>query len=77
MNTAKEIASLVQGASAITFLHGYAVFHDRDRILFEPGKELKVRRTSNGRCTYAEFKYKDGSILKYSWNERDGMRINT
>ena len=71
-----EIKEACEGASAITFLYGYAQFPNGQKLHFEQGKELSVKRTPNGRCTYAKFKYSDGSIIEFSWSESLGSKIN-
>lgn len=79
MSIAKEVADKTQHCVAVSFAAGYAVVDMRGgRVLFPPGRLINERRTEDGRCTFAEYEYADGSRLEFfghatqgnSWGEK-------
>lgn len=57
---------------AVTLYGGYAMPYKGDRILFQGGRIGKERRNANGRVTFLECSYSDGSRIEFTWSEDRG-----
>lgn len=80
---AEEIAVICSGALAYSLTHGYAVVGPRyalqlgtKRKLFPPSTPTKQRRNKEGRVTYSEHAYSDGSRLVFYWHPVTGNRLD-
>jgi hypothetical protein len=80
---AEEIAAMCSGALAYSLTHGYAVVGPRyalqlgtKRRLFPPSTPTKQRRNKEGRVTYSEHAYSDGSRLVFRWHPVTGPRLD-
>lgn len=80
---AEEIAAICSGALAYSLTHGYAVVAPRyalqlgtKRKLFPPSTPTKQRRNKEGRVTYSEHAYSDGSRLVFRSHPATGTRLD-
>lgn len=70
--TAQKIEAIARKSAACTFEYGYAAMRDSRYQSFEAGKCLEKRRNKAGRCTFAKYRYADGSTLTFRWSENSG-----
>ncbi len=77
MSIASEILNKIRGASAVTLSDGYAMFPNRQRVLFPPARIISLKRNKEFRCTKFVGEYSDGSRIYFSWSEKNGVVYST
>lgn len=72
---AETIKSMCDGSLAFTLEYGYAVHDGGKQKTFPQSAPIKQRRNENGRCTYSEHVYPDGSRLVFKFNSKTGVSL--
>lgn len=60
------------GVTAVTLRYGYIMHQDGTRSLFETPTVSDERYNARGRCTNQTARWKDGSGVRYRYNEDRG-----
>lgn len=83
MSLAKRVQQTIAAQCPVTFslYAGYGLGHDSGGnakcVRFPIGAQQAMRRNKSGRCTHAEYRYADNSVLIYAYNEARGYTITT
>lgn len=76
MTLADQVKICIETRCSVTFslYAGYGIENGK-QVRFAGGVQQKERRNDNGRVTYSQYIYADGSILEFRYSENSGYKL--